>query len=164
MSYLEPPQWEPCVKIDGARVGHFLGLDVDGAPLVDFEGNLWGPITARLAVPGLAEPDGLAPDKVRVVLVFEDADPSRPIIVGFLPVKSSDGETSIPERVPVLEPIALVIDGQTLRIEARDEVTLCCGEASLTLRKDGKILLRGTDITSHATRVNKVKGGAVRIN
>lgn len=51
-----------------------------------------------------------------------------------------------------------------LIIEARQCLTLKCGEGSITLREDGKMLIKGKDLVSRATRMNRVKGGAVAIN
>jgi hypothetical protein len=49
-------------------------------------------------------------------------------------------------------------------IEAKKNLTFKCGEGSITLRKDGKILIKGKDLVSQARRVNRIKGGAVTIN
>jgi len=49
-------------------------------------------------------------------------------------------------------------------IEAGKGLTLKCGDGSITLRQDGKILIKGTDLVSRASRLNRVKGGAVSIN
>jgi len=43
-------------------------------------------------------------------------------------------------------------------------VVLRCGKASLTLRRDGKVLLRGVDVVSQADQVHKIRGGKVQIN
>ena len=39
-----------------------------------------------------------------------------------------------------------------------------CGESSLTMKRDGKIVVKGRTIVSRASRVNKIKGGSVAIN
>jgi hypothetical protein len=49
-------------------------------------------------------------------------------------------------------------------IEAAKTLTLRCGDGSITIREDGKILIKGKDLVSHATRLNRIKGGAVQIN
>ena len=49
-------------------------------------------------------------------------------------------------------------------IEAKKNLTLKCGEGSITLRKDGKILIKGKDLVSQAKRMNRIKGGSVTIN
>ena len=52
---------------------------------------------------------------------------------------------------------------ETLVIEATQSLTLRVGDGSITLR-DGKILIRGKDLVSHAQRTNRIKGGSVAIN
>jgi hypothetical protein len=52
----------------------------------------------------------------------------------------------------------------TLLIEAKEELTLRVGEGSITIRADGKILIKGKDLVSHAQRVNRIRGGSVAIN
>jgi len=51
-----------------------------------------------------------------------------------------------------------------LVIEAKKNLTLKCGDGSITLRKDGKILIKGKDLVSQAKRTNRIKGGSVAIN
>jgi hypothetical protein len=52
----------------------------------------------------------------------------------------------------------------TLVIEANQMLTLRVGGGSITIREDGKILIKGKDLVSHAQRMNRIKGGAVSIN
>jgi hypothetical protein len=51
-----------------------------------------------------------------------------------------------------------------LVLEARSSLTLRVGDGSIEIRADGKVLIKGSDLVSHATRVNRIKGGAVAIN
>lgn len=51
-----------------------------------------------------------------------------------------------------------------LVLEAKQSLTLRVGEGSITIREDGKILIKGKDLVSHAQRLNRIKGGAVSIN
>ena len=53
---------------------------------------------------------------------------------------------------------------EELVLEASQNLTLRCGEGSITIRADGKILIKGTDLVSSARRMNRIKGGAVSIN
>lgn len=53
---------------------------------------------------------------------------------------------------------------QRVVIEAETELILKCGEASVALREDGRVLTKATDIVSHAKRRNRIKGGSVQIN
>jgi hypothetical protein len=56
------------------------------------------------------------------------------------------------------------IDGQRVVLEARDEIVLMCGEASITLRRNGRIAIRGAQVETRARGVNRIKGGSVSIN
>ena len=51
-----------------------------------------------------------------------------------------------------------------LLLEAGKSLTLRVGEGSITIREDGKILIKGKELVSHAQRMNRIKGGAVSIN
>jgi len=51
-----------------------------------------------------------------------------------------------------------------LVLEAKHSLTLRVGEGSITIREDGKILIKGKDLVSHAQRLNRIRGGAVSIN
>jgi hypothetical protein len=53
---------------------------------------------------------------------------------------------------------------ETLTIEATRSLTLRVGDGSITIGDDGKILIKGKDLVSHAQRMNRIKGGAVAIN
>ncbi len=49
-------------------------------------------------------------------------------------------------------------------IEAQKELILKCGEGTVHLRGDGKVLIQGVDVVSHAKRTHRIKGGSVAIN
>ena len=51
-----------------------------------------------------------------------------------------------------------------LVIEARKNLTIRCGEGSITFREDGKILIKGRDLVSRAQRNIRLKGGSVALN
>jgi hypothetical protein len=53
---------------------------------------------------------------------------------------------------------------EELLLEATKGLTLKVGEGSITLREDGKVLIRGRDLVSHAKRTNRIRGGTVSIN
>jgi len=72
------------------------------------------------------------------------------------------GPWSAPTPAPVHERELDVPD--ELVIEAKESLTLRVGDGSITLRADGKILIKGKDLVSHAQRMNRIKGGAVSIN
>lgn len=47
---------------------------------------------------------------------------------------------------------------------AKDRIELRCGGSSLTMSKEGKVILKGSQVVTRASRVNKIKGAAVKIN
>lgn len=84
-----------------------------------------------------------------VVLVWRESE-GRGIVLGRI------GSTAPVAASKPAKPDELVID-------AAKQLTLRCGDAAITLR-DGKLLLQGGDIVSHAKRVNRIRGGSVAIN
>lgn len=56
------------------------------------------------------------------------------------------------------------VDGKRVVIEGQDEIVLKCGEASITLRRNGKVIVKGTNLESKATGTHRIKGGSVEIN
>lgn len=72
-----------------------------------------------------------------------------------------------PSRVAALQPaqpLVARLDGEQVVLEGRREIVLKCGHASITLRRDGKILVRGIYVETHAKGVNRIKGGSVKVN
>ena len=53
---------------------------------------------------------------------------------------------------------------ESIVLEAKHSLTLRVGDGSITIREDGRILIKGKDLVSHAQRLNRIKGGAVSIN
>jgi hypothetical protein len=53
---------------------------------------------------------------------------------------------------------------EELVLEATKSLTLRVADGSITIRGDGKILIKGKDLVSHAQRMNRIRGGAVAIN
>ena len=131
---------------------------------VDFPGNESGPLLARVS----AALDGMALQEAATtgqdaLLLFEGGDARKPVLLSLLHSRTpmvdlllQSADKRLPEHVRV--------DGQRVSIEGKEEVVLRCGKASLTLRKDGKVLLRGVNVVSQADQVHKVRGGKVQIN
>jgi hypothetical protein len=161
----ERPPGPPLVeeRILAQRVGWIAGVSA-GALLVDFRGNTRGPIAARATVqldPGAAL--AAVGSRQEAVLAFEDGDPALPIVVGLVqPSLPTMIDLVLEEVVP--EEQGSMVDGKRVLLEGEDEVVLRCGAASITLRRNGKIVIRGTYVESHAAGTNRIKGGSVRIN
>jgi hypothetical protein len=69
-----------------------------------------------------------------------------------------------PPAQPAADIIEADVDGRRVRIVAQDEIVLECGQASVTLRRNGRITIRGTYIETDSEGTNRIKGGQVRIN
>ena len=92
-----------------------------------------------------------------VVLMFVGGDLSRPVITG----RVEPGRAS-PTKVTRTQ--SLVIDGRELVLEADSSLTLRCGKSSITLTRDGRIVVRGTNVVSRASGVNRIRGGTIKLN
>ena len=75
---------------------------------------------------------------------------------------------AIPSHGEYLSEMELVVTVVALHVldmrQRPSRVTLKCGDGSIAMRRDGKILIKGLDLVSHAARTNRVKGGSVAIN
>lgn len=89
------------------------------------------------------------------------------VIVGLVeapepePVASAAAPAEQPEPMPVIE---ADVDGRRVRVTAQDEIVLECGKASITLRRNGRIIVRGTYVETRSEGTNRIKGGQVQIN
>ena len=141
---------ERCVT--GVVVGTLVGLRDPGVPLVDFTANRSRFTRAvRSTVNIKAEHLGR-----EVALTFENEDPDRPILIGLI----HDPAVMPPDDLP----IKAQLDGENTTLSAKTELVLRCGEASITLTKEGKILIRGKYVLSHSSGANRIRGGSVEIN
>ena len=76
---------------------------------------------------------------------------------------------AIPPRLPLetqTETVAPLtcVDGDVVRVSAAASLTLRCGKASVTLTRDGKVLINGSYVETRASSTNRIQGGSVRIN
>lgn len=87
------------------------------------------------------------------VLAFEDGDLAKPIILGLVKtVENGVGK------------VGVRADAGRFVVTAEREIELRCGEASITLTRAGKVLIKGEYVLTRAKGLNRIKGGAVSIN
>lgn len=131
------------------RTARILRLDPHGAPLVETRS---GGAAAALVLGQVPAADLREAHLAGApVLVVDTAD--GPVVLGVALA-----------RPRPTEPVRLSLDGQRLELSAGQEVVLRCGEASITLTRAGKAIIRGAYVLTHAAGVNKIKGGSVQIN
>jgi hypothetical protein len=140
----------------GVGRGVLVGIKDDGrTPLVVFPGQRGSAaVSARTTLDLHGSHVGR-----EVVLMFEDGDRSRPIIMGCL--ARQDGAER-PAAVP--GSLEVEADGERLLVTAKEQLVLRCGKATITLTKDGKVVINGTYISSRSSGVNRIKGGSVQLN
>ncbi len=100
------------------------------------------------------------------VVVFEGGDARLPIVVGLLAPAEPVGaevETDRGELAPG-QGLQADVDGKRVVLTGKDEIVLQCGKASITLRRNGRVVIRGVYVETYATGTNRVKGGQVLIN
>ncbi len=142
-------------RIDGVRIGELVGFtDNTATPLVIYPGQ---PGTAAISARTIPDLHGAHIGR-QVVLMFDEADALRPIVMGCLQAASAWPMEHKPDQVEV------DADGQRLVVTAKEEIVLRCGQASITLTKAGKVLIKGTYLLSRSSGVNRIKGGSVQLN
>jgi len=166
LAHLSPlPGAEP-ERIMGPRTGRVVALDADGMPLVEFEGNPSGrPLPAQCGA--LVEEAALV-DAARhcqgALLLFEEGDATRPVLVTLLRPRPGQPGTQPRPQATSASPREARVDGQRVVLEARDELELRCGDASIVLRRNGRIVLEGLQVDSRSRGLQRIRGGKVEIN
>jgi hypothetical protein len=93
------------------------------------------------------------------VLLLQDEEPgAMPVIVGVVADKVSPATQAEPESWTT------TIGNRNVKVVAGEDLRLECGDASIVLTRDGRIVLRGVQITSRASATNRIRGGSVEIN
>lgn len=138
----------------GVVIGELVAITDEGrSPLVMYRGQPGAEaVRARSVVDLHGQHIG-----AQVVLMFEDGDRGKPIVMGVLRPLT---------KCPIDEPghVEVDADGERLIVTAREQLVLRCGKSSLTLTKAGKVLIRGTYVSSTSSGVLRIKGGSVQIN
>jgi hypothetical protein len=147
-------------RLHGVVIGNLQGWDGSGRPLVDFPGNPQAqPLPARTTV--AVDPD---PCGCEVALMFECGDPWRPILVGVM--QGPTGKPGAVDGTAVAQRplVHAQIDEERIILTAEKEIVLRCGQASITLTRAGKVLIRGAYLLSRSSGMNRIKGASVQIN
>jgi hypothetical protein len=143
----------PAVPVERSPTGHtsvstatFVGLDPEGRFQIALH-------TGAEPVLALSTLDLTAADVgVRLVIAYENGDPTRPIVMGR--VRERAAPATLSAR----------LDGDRVVLSATREIELRCGDASIVLTSAGKVLIRGSYVLSRSRGANKIKGAFVDIN
>jgi len=149
-------------------LGNIKALDELGRPSVvySYSGNFFEQI-AECVIPIDASMTGK-----QVALNFISGDVRRPIVMGLVysplfelidQFSADKSDQNLASEVDA-EDAPLLIDGKKVVLEGKEQVELRCGDASITLTKSGKILIRGKYLLNRASGVNRILGGSVQVN
>lgn len=136
-------------RVDGVVIGVLLDVPRADAPVVAFPGCSDDTGLAARTTTALTRQDIGA----QVALMFEAGDLARPLVIG-----------RIQRLQETATPAVALLDGERLEFTAEREIVLRCGKASITLTRAGKVIIRGTYLSSRSSGVNRIKGGSVQIN
>lgn len=168
-------------------IGEFLGFNAEGEPLVSYS-TAKSNMTALSTVAITKEHTGR-----QVAILFANGDSSKPVIMGLIysPLMDilnnsenlsnnerlqleSESDNSDVEVFQVEQQTNIshedkssdvaYVDGSKVVLEGKEEIVLKCGEASITLTKSGKILIRGKYLLNRSSGVNRISGGSVQVN
>ena len=141
---------------NSATTARFIGFDFQDQPLVTDLVCLPGQIVAaRTMVTLRREMIGN-----QFLIIFEDGDVQRPIILGVIQVPQRQADT-----VPLAQgSLNVKVDDARIEIVAEREIVLRCGDSSITLTRAGKVIIKGNHILSRSTGYNRIKGAAIDIN
>lgn len=140
-------------EMASGHLGWIVEVDKAGRATVDYPGNTHGPMPARSAIrlrAGELEAAGARP---AVLLLFEDRAARRPVIVGLV------GDSLLAPREP-----ETVVESDRLVFSGRREVVIRCGDGSITLTADGRLVIKGRELVSRAKELNRIRGATVAIN
>jgi len=160
----------------GVRRGRIVALDESGQVFIGVEGaGKAAPAVLAVAIDRAALRAAMD-TRQEVFVLFENGDLAKPVIVGLVPSGLVPSglvpSPRAPDRASVTAtgnkamPLTVEadVDGRRVKLIARDELVLECGKASITLRRNGRVVVRGTDVETRAEGANRIKGGQVRIN
>lgn len=138
-------------SMHGLVIGRLVEVDSLGAPRVECEGLI---LEARTTIALGSRDVGRT-----LVIAFERGNQSFPIVIGALheplEILAARPNTSVSEAE---------IDGERVVLSAKREIVLECGQASLTLKRDGRVIIQGTHVLSRSSGPNRIKGATINLN
>ena len=145
-------------------IGTIVAVEANGDLLIDFPGNILGPIAARTALPFSFRSSHADLLGHQVVVTFENNDPALPVVIGRIAPLAGGGPRWTAGTANADEPDDLTVEHKVITFNATQKVVFNCGKASITLTDTGKVILKGEYILSQSYGENRIRGGSVAIN
>lgn len=145
----------------GIELGWITGTGAAGIVHVSARGQAPQPARLAIAVDEARLQQAMREGELAVLAFQHGAEQQPPLILGLVKLP-----LPMPEPRPNTRPelIRADVDGRRLHLRAEDEIVFECGKASVTLRRNGKVIIRGTHVETNSEGTNRIKGGNVRIN
>ena len=166
----------------GLLIGKVVSLTSHGNPLIAYDApTRQSPVEALTTVALDQESIGK-----EVVISFAQNNGGMAIVMGVIrralddvlaqqtapipeAVSTQQEEASIAQEKSLsastmTEKPEVIVDGNKLEITAAEEITLRCGKASITLNKNGKILIKGEHMLNRTAGSYKIKSGSIQLN
>jgi hypothetical protein len=130
-----------------ARMGRLAGIDAEGRLLVTCDGVVAPPLACAI---GVADSEAAlrraVTERRPVLFVVPEPEGSPPVVIALV-------RAGIAADTP-----------RVLEVRAGEQLVVRCGRASITLRKDGRVTVRGTRVVSASSGANKIKGATIALN
>jgi hypothetical protein len=139
-----------------ATIGQLQGFDILDHPMVGGLPQCPGQLVVARSTVALRR-HMIGSD---VVVLFDGGEVDKPIIVGVMCEQRLDELVAAPQA----QGVVVHADDERHVIQAEREIVLRCGDASITLTRAGKVIIKGNYILSRSTGYNKIKGAAIDIN
>lgn len=140
--------------------GHLQGVDAEGRILFVPEDGSRSPLPVTIGV-SLSDAALVkaARSGARALVLRASGAADRWVLVALLRERvSASARDAEPGK------LELTVDGETVRIEADQQLELRCGRSKLLLRRDGRVVLSGSYVISKSTGPNKLKGATIALN
>jgi len=148
-------------------IGVVIDVSDAGAPLIDYPGNSSASPVQALATVDISK----ASIGRQVAILFAAGDLNQPVVMGMIrnPIDNNiDSEQQESDKnnedAQNSKSIDEKMDEENLVFSAKNQITLKCGKASITLTKAGKVIISGEYVISKSTGVNSLKGGSIQLN
>jgi hypothetical protein len=132
----------------------------DGQPVVDFTGN---PNSRPIQAIATCHIDPTHVGR-QVALLFAERDMARPIVIGVVRGHLTPQHPSVAVPQYASNPMVWGANNNNLVIKGTGQMVFQCGQASLSLTEQGRIIMRGTHIASYSDGVNRIRGAMVEVN
>jgi hypothetical protein len=133
--------------------GELVDITADGHPLVIHEESGDHPVEAD--VTGFVRQnlkELLTKTPCKVLLAFASGH-KKPVVVDTI------------ETAPFSQPLDVhYTEAGNISLKANERLSLKCGQAEIVLRGDGKLFIRGLEVTSRSLAKNRIRGSLVEIN